>query len=131
MVSLRTINSKIGLRFSRSVNLGPDAGVVGLKRTVFQARPVAAHVAIKLVRARRIDGVVDSVYILEIGSQDALATQVDSLMRSERARNGRRINQSLKGRFAGVAKINALAEVARRYLIARVTFHHRSDGLSL
>ena len=73
---LRTIDSKIGLRFTRSVNLGPDAGIVGFKRTVFQARPVAAHVAIKLVRARRIDGVVDSVYILEIGSQDALATQV-------------------------------------------------------
>ena len=57
----RSLNGEVRRRLAGTVQLRTHAAGRGLQRAVGQCRPVAAHLGIENVAARRVDAVVDGV----------------------------------------------------------------------
>src|SRR5882672_5970186 len=74
------VDHEVTLVFAGPVQLGADAGVVGGKRTLGQARPEASYILLEIGDPRRIDDVVDRVDVLEVRPKPRLSAEVPAVV---------------------------------------------------
>ena len=88
------VDAEIGMRLAGTMDLGPDAGVVGNQGAVRQAGPEFANLFIEGRGPGGVDRLVQFVDELQVRAEMRLAAEVAAIVGSECARDRRRIDQT-------------------------------------
>ncbi len=123
------VDAEIRRRLAGGLNLGPDARIVRLERTIGQIGVVAADSLVKdlaPLRRHRIGFIVDPFMV---GAEFAAPAQIDGEVDAQALGPGRRIDQSAEGRPPRHGKIAAPGEIARRDMLRLKTVYPASQGL--
>src|SRR5262245_35422308 len=118
-VCLRPVDGKIARRLARAVELGADAGVVGVQARDLEARIIAADKIEELPQPLRFKAVIDRGYPGEVGAEFASTANVYGGVQAEPGAVRDGIDVALEGRAAGQRIVLPLGVVGLRWAIAR------------
>ena len=109
-----TVDPKIGRRLVRGVHLGPDSRVIGLEPRALERRIVAPDRGRELLRAARIEAVVDVSDPFDVRTETYVSRQIECRMNAEAMGVRYRINEPPERRHATQRIVAAARESGAR-----------------
>ena len=112
-----SLDEKICSRFRWRIDFGPDTRVSRLQRSIWQARPVLTHLAVKRRGSFGINReIIRILHPLDIWTELGLAGQVQGQVHPQTGRLGQWVNEMGKWGSAGQSEVISFGEICCGYM---------------